>query len=221
MLEAFDLGRRPPGTPFWLLRNVSLQLPPATSLAIVGPSGGGKTLLLRAVALLDPLDAGQIRWQGGALADADVPAYRSRVIYVQQRPALLAGRVEANLRQPYLLAIHRRRQFDRSRVLDLLDHLGRETSFLDKSHRDLSGGESQIVALVRAIQLDPDVLLLDEPTSAMDRQTSAAAERLIGQWQLDGAGQRSFLWVTHDIEQAERMGDRVIEMRAGQLVGDR
>src|SRR5205807_6803377 len=136
----------------------------------------------RALAWLDRLDEGEIRWRSQPLRGDLIPAYRSRVIYLHQRPALFEGTVEDNLRLPFSLKAHRAGRFDRARAVARLAGLGRDPSFLDKSHRDLSGGEAQITALVRALQLDPDVLLLDEPTAALDGTAARAVERLLEHW---------------------------------------
>jgi putative ABC transport system ATP-binding protein len=216
LLEARGVGRRLNDTD-WLLHDVTLTVAPGDRLALVGPSGGGKTLLLRSLALLDPLDAGGIYWTGETLRDDAIPDFRRQVIYLHQRPALFEGTVESNLRQPFLLRAHRARRFDRERVLGLVAGLGRDPSFLLKLQRDLSGGEAQIVALVRALQLDPAVLLLDEPTAALDRSTAQVLEQMVDRWWTEAPGGRAFVWVSHDPEQAYRVARRQVRMRAGRL----
>ena len=127
------------------------------------------------------------------------------MIYLHQKPALYQGTVEENLRFPFTLDIHKKRTYDRSRAAELLANLGRDDGFLDKSSHELSGGEAQIVALVCAIQLDPAVLLLDEPTASLDPATAQAVEAMLDGW-MDGADhERSLLWVGHDRNQTLRM----------------
>ena len=135
ILKARDISRRHPKGEGWLLRDVSIGIRPGDRWAVLGPSGAGKTLLLRALALLDPLDEGVIHWKGRPIPNQAVPAFRSAVVYLHQRPALLEGSVEANLRAPFTLQAHRRGRFDRSRIVALLNHLGRDASFLDRSGR--------------------------------------------------------------------------------------
>jgi putative ABC transport system ATP-binding protein len=216
LLEARGVGRRLDETD-WLLHDVTLTVAPGDRLALVGPSGAGKTLLLRTLALLDPLDAGGIYWKGEPLLDDAIPVFRGQVIYLHQRPALFDGTVEANLRQPFLLRAHRARRFDRERVLGLLAGLGRDASFLTRLQRDLSGGEGQMVALVRALQLEPAVLLLDEPTAALDRSTAQVLEQMVDRWWTEASGGRAFVWVSHDPEQARRVARRQVRMQAGRL----
>jgi putative ABC transport system ATP-binding protein len=218
LLEAKDLRRRHPDGKQWLLDHVSLGIDATDRWSLAGPSGSGKTLLLRALAMLDPLDGGQLRWQGRPLRHDRIPCFRSATIYLHQRASLLEENVETALRRPFSLAVHRRRQFDRERIVAWLERLGRDHAFLQKNAADLSGGEIQIVALLRALQLDPTILLLDEPTAALDSPAAAAVEQLLGDWVGQSADGRAFVWVTHDADQAQRVGQRILAMREGRLV---
>jgi putative ABC transport system ATP-binding protein len=218
LLEARGISRRVPGGDGWLLQDICLGVGAGERVALAGPSGAGKSLLLRALALLDPLDAGAVYWHGRPVADADVPACRRHVMYLQQRPALFEGDVEANLREPFTLKAYRGRHFDRPRVLGLLAELGRDESFLSRSHRDLSGGEAQIVALLRALQLGPDVLLLDEATAALDPAAVQAFEKLVAGWLAEAPAGRAAVWVSHDPAQAARVAQRAVFVRGGRIV---
>jgi putative ABC transport system ATP-binding protein len=217
LLEAKNAGRLHPDGRTWLLDDVNLLIEPGACLAMIGPSGAGKTLLLRALARLDPLDRGEVRYKDRAIAHDAVPLYRSQVVYLHQRAALIEDAVEAALRKPFALNVYRHRRFDRDRVLRLLSGLGRSAPFLSKNVAELSGGEIQITALVRALQLDPVVLLLDEPTAALDAPTAAAVERLIADW-WDENNERAMIWVSHNEAQARRVGRTIIRMEAGRLV---
>ncbi len=216
IIQVDRISRRNPKSDGWLIKDVSLTLAPGDRLGLVGPSGAGKTVLLRALALLDPLDSGTILWQGRAECGEGVPRYRTRVIYLHQRPALFEGTVEDNLRLPFGLSAHRDREFDRRRALELLAVLGRDEEFLSKPSRRLSGGEGQLVALVRALQLDPTILLLDEPTASLDSTASGGVENVLESWLAHESG-RAFVWVSHDQEQTERLTRRKIRLRAGCL----
>ena len=216
VLEADHLGRRHPSGHEWLLEDITLAIEPGARLILTGPSGAGKTLLLRALARLDPLDWGEVRYCGQTVHHDAVPGYRATVIYLHQRAALIEDTVEAALRRPYALNVHRQRKFDSRRAAELLSALQRTAAFLEKKVADLSGGEIQITALVRALQLDPTILLLDEPTAGLDSPTAAAVEQLIDSW-LSQAAQRAMIWVSHDEAQAQRVGRNTIRMEAGRL----
>ncbi len=216
LLEAKSLGRRRPNGEGWLFRNVSLKIYTGQRLVLVGRSGAGKTLTLRALALLDPVDEGHVLWRGQTISAKKIPWFRSRVVYLHQRPDAVEGTVEQVLKQPFKLRVHADKRFSRERVISLLQTLGRDESFLGKSGQDLSGGEAQIVALLRALQFEPNVLLLDEPTSSLDSETTQLVETLLNRWVTQSA-ERAFVWVTHDLEQAQRVADDVLRIDAGQL----
>jgi putative ABC transport system ATP-binding protein len=215
MLEARSIARRAGDR--WLLRDQSLALAGGERIALSGPSGSGKTLLLRALALLDPLDGGEILFEGQPIEPAGVPAFRCRVGYLHQTPALSDGTVEANLRLPFALAAHRRRRFDRERAVELLQRLGKDETFLRRRRGELSGGEAQITALVRLLQLTPSVLLLDEPTAALDPRSAELARGLLRRWQEADTGARAYLWVTHDASLAATVAERYLRLENGRL----
>lgn len=204
------LGRCPGGA-VWLWRDLSFSVGAGESLAVTGPSGTGKTLLLRALAGLDPLDEGAILLDGKPIEDWNPPLYRSQVSYLQQRPAFLPGSVEANLRQPFELAVHRGKHFDRERASALLRELGRAPSLLEQDAALLSGGEAQIVALMRVLQLAPRFLLLDEPTSSLDPETTARVEAILRSWKAEDP-ERALVWTSHDAAQLKRVADRELSL---------
>ncbi len=211
-LEARELGRQAEIDWRWLLCDVSLRIGGGDRVAIAGPSGAGKTVLLRALAMLDPIDAGQLLWRGEPIDSRCVPEFRRHVLYVPQRPALIEGTVEANLRHPFSLNVHKDREFDRAAAEVLLDKLGRGPDFLTAQHSDLSGGEAQIVALLRAIQLDPQVLLLDEPTASLDATAAEAVERIVANWLDARPAERATVWVSHNQDQARRVSNRMLRV---------
>jgi putative ABC transport system ATP-binding protein len=217
LLEAREVGRRTLDGSRWLLEGVSVTVGAGMRLGVVGPSGSGKTLLLRALAMLDPIERGRIVWRGQPVSREAIPAYRAEVMYLHQRAAMFEETVEGALRQPFSLQAHRRRRFDHERAVKMLAELQRDASFLDKRVRDLSGGEMQMVALVRALQLDPTVLLLDEPTAALDVQATASAETLLDHWIADSTAVRAWVWVTHDAQQARRVAREQITVEGGRV----
>ena len=217
LVQAFGIVRRDARTATTLLFSTDFALTAGDRIAITGPSGAGKSVLLRALALLDPLAAGHICWHGRDVDRKTIPRYRASIAYVKQRPAIVDGTVEDNLRYPYALSVYRGRQFDRARAARLAERAGRTRGFLDKRASELSGGEAQLTALIRVLQLDPEVLLLDEPTASLDPQTTQAVEALIDDWFSAGGKARASIWVSHDAAQASRIGSRRLTMEAGRL----
>jgi putative ABC transport system ATP-binding protein len=208
-LEISELGIRIRGR--WLLRGVTLGLGPGTVLGLRGPSGIGKTTLLRTVAaLLDP-DAGELRLDGRSPADWGYPLWRRHVSYLAQRSVILPGTVEENLRRPFRYDAAQG-PFDPARAEELLSRVGFEAGVIERDALALSEGERQRIAFVRTMLASPSVLLLDEPTSALDPQAMAAVEAIVGEHVRDFAS--AALVATHDQAQLDRFCERVVDMSA-------
>ena len=211
VLEARGLSFRVEARTLW--HGFDLTLNAGERLGITGPSGSGKTLLLRTLAGLEPLQSGALLLDGRALPHWSMPAYRARVVYVPQRPAWREGTVEAALRTPFAYAARRGRAFPDARARELLREMGRDEEFLRQRTERLSGGEAQIVAMVRALLVEPSVLLLDEPTASLDAATARAVEALVTHWVSESAD-RAYIWTSHDRAQLERIVDRLLSLES-------
>ena len=189
----------------------SLAVPDGEVLAVLGPSGCGKSTLLRAVAGLEPLRGGRVAWDGVDLAR--VPTHR-RGFALMFQDGQLFDHLTVARNVGYALRLRRVPDVDR-RVGDLLDLVGLP-SYGDRLPGTLSGGERQRVALARSLAVEPRLLLLDEPLSALD---AGLRERLAGDLRriLREAGTTALL-VTHDHEEAFAVADRLAVMRAGRIV---
>lgn len=176
---------------------------------IVGPSGVGKSTLLRLLNRLADPATGTIRYRGRDLCEADVLALRRDVGLVPQLPALTEGTVADNVLYGPRLA---RRDAD---VGDSLRLAGLDPALAPRRADALSVGEQQRVMLARALALRPSVLLLDEPTSALDDTAKAAIEATLRDLR-DRLG-LSFVLVTHDLAQAARLADRIFVLEHGAL----
>ncbi|WP_322030036.1 ATP-binding cassette domain-containing protein [Paraburkholderia sp. J76] len=217
LVESRQIARRDAQRGQWLLHPTDFAMRAGERAVLTGPSGSGKSVLLRALALLDPLDGGEVRWHGQPVARGRMVQYRRHIAYLRQRPALLDGSVEDNLRYPYTLAVYRDARFDAARASALFAATGRSSDFLARDTAGLSGGEAQIVALVRVLQLDPEALLLDEPTASLDPESARTVEALVAGWFDEARTTRATVWVSHDPAQAQRVGERHLTMRAGVL----
>jgi putative ABC transport system ATP-binding protein len=174
--------------------------------AIVGPSGVGKSTLLRLLNRLADPDRGEISYRGRPLGAYEPLALRREVSLVPQLPALLEGTVESNLRYAAELA------GEPPDLDETLARAGLDPSFAGRDVTKLSVGEQQRAMLARALAQRPAVLLLDEPTSALDHAARDAVEATLAE--LRRESDLSIVLVSHDPEQARRLGDRVLEMPA-------
>ena len=204
------VGERP------LLCNISLTISPGDRISVSGPSGSGKTLLLRLIGLLDPFTAGKLTFAGQTIHGASVPNYRRNIVYLHQQPSLTEGTVEYNLRRPFEFRANADRFYDRRQAVAWLQQLDRDESFLSKRYHTLSGGEQQLSAIIRALLLQPKVLLLDEPTSALDLSAIKSFEQLIQGW-INEEENRAYVLVTHDPEQARRLCRQHYRLENGTL----
>jgi len=195
-----------------LLRGVSLSLGKGELLALTGPSGCGKTTLLRSVAgIIDPA-AGQVTFLGRTPAEHGWPAYRRRVVFVSQQPVMLENTVRENLARPFRYRSAAGASFPEQLARELLDRLGVGGERLDQQARSLSVGQQLRVGFIRALLLEPAVLLLDEPASALDEES---AGRLRQQLERE-AEERDLaaLLVTHDRSEASGWCHRKFDLRA-------
>ncbi len=197
-----------------VLDDVGLDIRPREVLALIGPNGCGKSTLLRVLAGLIPPDAGTVTVEGEPVVSPD-----PRVGLVFQEPRLLAWRsVEANVRFPMELAGWSRDR-QAARAAELLGLVGLR-EFAGARPSTLSGGTRQRVAIARALALEPRVLLLDEPFSALDALTRERFNvELLRLWERTGT---TIVLVTHSIPEAVFLADRVVVMspRPGRVVAE-
>jgi osmoprotectant transport system ATP-binding protein len=214
MLELCGVSKRLGGAE--VLRGIDLTAAAGVTTVLIGPSGCGKSTVLRLILGLLLPDAGVVRVGGAEVGPRTVDAVRARTGYVIQDGGLFPHLdARDNVR---LMA--RQRGWDAARIQRRVDELVALTRFpsdaLTRFPIELSGGQRQRVSLMRALMLDPDVILLDEPMAALDPLVRAdlqadlrAIFRALG---------KTVVLVTHDLTEAGRLGDTILLMRDGAVV---
>ena len=189
-----------------ILRDVSLAVAGHRVTVLTGPSGAGKTTLLRLCNRLEVPAAGRLLFHGEDLLSLDPLQLRRRVGMVFQRPTLFAGTVRDNLRATRAAAD--------STYGEVLDRVGLARTHLDDQGDTLSGGEAQRACLARTLLTDPEVLLMDEPTSSLDTAAARVLEELSTEFVRQGL---TVIWVSHDLAQVHRIADDIVVLMAGQV----
>ena len=191
-----------------ILTNFSLSIPEKQILAIVGPSGGGKTTLLRMLAGLETIDSGEIYYNGESLA-IDELEKRNLLGFVFQDFQLFPHlSVLDNLTLSPIKTMSMEKEVAEKRARGLLEQLGL-AGHADAFPFSLSGGQKQRVALARAMMINPEIIGYDEPTSALDPELRLEVEKLILQNKERGMTQ---IVVTHDLQFAENIADQILKV---------
>lgn len=184
-------------------------------VVVQGKSGSGKTTLLKCLAHLNVYE-GQILYRGRNPKSYDIPTYRTRVLYVPQRPSLLPGTPRDFVDVISSFSSRKKPRRDHAfhtnleRTIGVAKAWGVDEELWDRSWSNLSGGESQRIALAVAIGLNTaEIVLLDEPTSALDPQSSDLVEQtLASELRSSDSVLKAMVWITHSEEQAHRVGTR-------------
>ena len=217
MIELVDVTKTYPGTAAPAVDGVSLSVPAGTTTCLIGPSGCGKSTLLRLmIGLIEP-DSGAIEFDGTPLTPATVRPLRGRTGYVIQDGGLfphLTARRNVTLPATDGPAAGSVADLD-ARVRELVALTNFPPDGLDRLPGELSGGQRQRVALMRALVLDPDVLLMDEPLGALDPMIRYDLQTDLRRIFRDLG--KTVVMVTHDLAEAGYFGDEAVLMRSGRI----
>lgn len=178
---------------------------------MVGPSGSGKSSILKLLAGLTSATSGTIFFQGRDIAELDMPTYRREVSYCFQQPVLFGQTVQDNLQFPYAI---RQLAFDQTKALKALESVHLAPEFLSKKITELSGGEKQRVALIRNLLFEPKVLLLDEISAGLDAETKAIVNKLLADYHAAG---NTLIEVTHDQSEID-VAQKILKIEGGRVL---
>ncbi len=194
-----------------ILRGINLDFDPRHRHVIIGASGSGKSTLIRLLNRLDDPDSGTVFLGDVPVSSLPVLDLRRRVGLVFQSPRPLPGTLGENLIYPHI--VRKLPPPERDRQIGALAEVGLDPAWLDRAAGPLSGGERQRLAIAVALGMDPEILVLDEPTAALDPNSARRISDLLDQ-KAQTRGLRTIV-VTHDRAQAVRLGDWGVRLEAG------
>ena len=193
-----------------IIQNISFTLTNGEFLTLTGPSGGGKSTLLKLIATLLTPTAGTIYFKDKSQSDYEITNYRQQVSYCFQQPSLFGETVYDNLCFPYTV---RNQNFDHKRAAELLELVALPNDYLKKNITELSGGEKQRVALIRNLMFLPEILLLDEVTTGLDEKNKNIVHDLITAVQKENV---TIIQVTHDPEEIKN-ASKILWLEKGSI----
>ncbi len=204
------------------LDGVSLDVPAASTLAVVGESGGGKSTLARCLALLEEPSSGEIYVEGQAVAELDARqkrALRPRLQLIFQDPVSAVNprfsAAEA-VAEPLVLRRWSDRAGRHARVLELMDEVGLPAELAERSSLELSGGQKQRLVIARALAAEPKLLILDEGLAGLDLSLQAQVVNLL--LRLQDRYRLAYVFISHDLAMVAHLADRLAVIDRGRLV---
>ena len=194
-----------------VLEDISLEILPGTSCALQGPSGCGKSTLLKALVGGCHWQADEFIFDGQPITKASIQTIRQSAAYIGQENALSGSSVEECLKQPFQFTAYKNRTFPQTELKRLIQKFSLPQALLQKKPSELSGGQKQRFCIIRALLLQPKLIIADEPTSALDKNNrSAVIDELLSQ-------KHTVISTSHDQEWLDCC-DQLIFMNEGRIV---
>lgn len=199
-----------------ILKGINLEMPTGKTIVLIGPSGCGKSTLLRIVMGLISQDSGEVEIQGNVVSSKNILLLRQKMGYVIQRGGLfphLSAHDNCTLVTNYL---GWKEDKIEARLNELCELVRIDHSLLEQKPNQLSGGQAQRISLIRALMLDPDIILLDEPLGSIDPLVRHELQTDLKQ--IFQKLHKTVLMVTHDLGEATFLGDEIVLMKEGEIV---
>jgi putative ABC transport system ATP-binding protein len=195
----------------YILKNMYLEVNHGDFISVVGPSGSGKSTFFRLCSQLISPTHGNIFYKNIPYTEYDPIEWRRQIAYCFQTPSLFGDTVMDNLKFPFSI---RNKKLDLSMIKELLENFKMSSEYLSRSIDNLSGGEKQRIALIRTLILKPEILLLDEVTSALDEKNTLIVEDVIKSLNDSGT---TILWITHNLEQSKKYANKILSIENGKF----
>ena len=194
-----------------VLKNISLKVEKGDYVSVIGSSGSGKSTFLKLCCHLISPTKGNILINGNDVMKNNPIELRKKISYCFQTPILFGDTVMENINYPYSI---RNKTMDMERVNMLFSRFNMEPEYIDREIKNLSGGEKQRIALIRTLLFRPEVLLLDEVTSALDVDNTLIVENAVNDLNNEGV---TILWVTHNLEQSRKYANKLLTIDDGEI----
>ncbi|MGL5381620.1 ABC transporter ATP-binding protein [Clostridium sp.] len=194
-----------------ILNGVSISINNGDCISIVGQSGSGKSTLMKLCADLIPITKGSVFFNNIDYKKYNPIELRRKISYCTQLPHLFGDTVRENLEFPFKI---RKEKINLDKITYLLERFNLNSDYLDKDIKSLSGGEKQRISIIRNLIYTPDILLLDESTSALDKENSIKVQEYVKELNLNGT---TVLWITHSMEQSTSIFNKRIFMSEGKI----
>lgn len=194
-----------------ILNDINIEIDSGEFITVTGSSGSGKSTFLKICGDLISPDVGNLFYKNKNYLEWNPYELRKKIAYLFQTPSFFFDSVYENMEYPFSL---RKEPVNKERILELLNKVNLKEDILKQNIINLSGGEKQRLSLIRSLIFLPEVLLLDEITSALDYDNTLITEKLIKEISEQGV---TIIWVTHDKDQSRKYANRILNFDSGKV----